>query len=172
MADRLDRSPSALLARAMSKYSSEVRSLAKEVLATMRVLTPGATEFVYDNYAALVIGFGPTERPSDAVVSIALYPRRVNLGFLEGALLEDPEGMLRGTGTRFRNVKLSTAADIERPAVRALIAQAIALAERPFDPKRRRTLTIRAISAKQRARRPHTLSPADRLSSEKSTIAR
>jgi hypothetical protein len=35
----------------------------------------GAIELVYDNYNALVIGYGPTERASDALIFLAVYPR-------------------------------------------------------------------------------------------------
>jgi hypothetical protein len=145
------------VARALAKYTPAVRAIATDAIAKLRALMPGATEFVYDNYAALVIGFGPSERPSEAVLSVVLYPRWVNLGFLEGACLDDPEKILRGTGTQFRNVKLTSRDDIDRPAVRALIAQAIANADRPFNPRRARTMDIRAISAKQRPRRPDTV---------------
>jgi hypothetical protein len=155
-----------MLSRMMSKYSPEIQSLAKEILERMRKLTPGATEFVYDNYAALVIGFGPTDRPSDAVMSIALYPRWVNLGFLEGALLDDPQGILRGTGTQFRNIKLTASADMDAPAVRALIAQAIANAAQPFNRRRRRKIDIRVISAKQRSRRPSSRSATSDTASQ------
>jgi hypothetical protein len=146
-------SPSAQLARFLAKYSPEVRSVAKDALAKMRALTPGAVEFVYDNYNALVIGFGPTERPSDAILSIALYPRWVNVYFLDGALLKDPGGLLRGNGARVRNIRLSSAEDLDAPAVRALIAQAIANADAPLKKSQRRRLIVRAVSAKQRPRR-------------------
>jgi predicted RNase H-like HicB family nuclease len=52
------------LAGFIAKYSPEIGTVAYEVLAKMRELTPGAVEMVYDNYNALVIGFGPTERAS------------------------------------------------------------------------------------------------------------
>ncbi len=42
----------------------------------MRRKYPRATVLVYDNYNALAIGFAPTERASDAVISIALFPKR------------------------------------------------------------------------------------------------
>jgi hypothetical protein len=56
--------------------------LAEAVLAKMRARLPGAIQLVYDNYNALAIGFGPTERTSDAVISIAVYARGVNLYFI------------------------------------------------------------------------------------------
>jgi hypothetical protein len=156
MTDRRAATPSAQLARFLSRYSPAVQSIAKDALAKMRAMMPGAVEFVYDNYAGLAIRFGPTERPSDAVISVVLYPRWVNLGFLEGALLDDPDHLLRGTGTQFRNIKLTSLADLDRPAVHALVAQAIAQAIRPFDARRRRQIDIRAISRKLPSRTPRS----------------
>jgi hypothetical protein len=43
---------------------------------------------------------------------------------------------------------------VDEPEVRALIDDAVALAETPFDAKRPRRLLIRAVAEKQRARRP------------------
>jgi hypothetical protein len=42
---------------------------------------PGAVELVYDNWNGLVIGFGPTERASDAVVSLLMARDHVSLRF-------------------------------------------------------------------------------------------
>ncbi len=51
----------------------------------MRSYLPGATELVYDNYNALAIGFGPSERASEAIFSIALYPALGQPVFLAGS---------------------------------------------------------------------------------------
>ena len=71
---------------------------------------------MYDNYNALVVGFGPTERPSDALFSIVVYPRYVSLAFLTGATLTDPEGVLEGEGKKVRHVRLNEAGVIDSPA--------------------------------------------------------
>src|SRR5688572_16973057 len=55
----------------IAKFTPPVASLTRAVLAKMRARLPGAVELVYDNYNALVIGFSPTERASEAVFSIA-----------------------------------------------------------------------------------------------------
>ena len=120
----------------------------------MRERLPGAVEFVYDNYYALAIGFGPTERPSDAVFSVVLYPRWIHLYFLQGAVLPDPAGRLKGSGKVGRHLVLHDDAPLDEPEVRALIDDAVAFADPPFDAKRPRKLLIRAVAEKQRARRP------------------
>ena len=112
---------------------------------------PGAIELVYDNYNALAIGYGPSERTSEAVVSLAVYPRWINLYFLHGAALSDPSGLLKGSGRQGRYVRLENAADVESPPIRALLDAAIAASTVPF-PERGGYTVIKSRSAKQRPR--------------------
>ncbi len=58
-------------------------------------------------------------------------PIGVNLGFNFGALLPDPDGLLRGEGKWIRHVRIAQAADLDAPGVRELVRAAIAQAERP-----------------------------------------
>ena len=111
-------------------------------------------QLVYDNYNALVIGFGPNERASDAIFSIALYPRWINLFFFPGFNLPDPDHLLKGSGTAVRRIQLEGVETLDNPAVRALIKEALARAEPPINPKAKGRLVIKSISAKQRPRRP------------------
>jgi hypothetical protein len=129
-------------------------ALAKAVLKKMRTRLPGAVELVYDNYNALVVGFGPNERASDAVFSIALYPKWINLFFLYGATLPDPEKILRGGGKQVRSILIKDAGELDRPQVREVMDAALEAADPPIDPKAKRRMTIRAIAPKQRPRRP------------------
>jgi hypothetical protein len=143
----------------LSKYDPKIAALARAALARMRTYVPGAVEIVYDNYNALVVGFGPSERASEAVMSIALYPRWVTLFFLKGAVLPDPARLLKGSGTRVRHIVLGDVAVLDRPPVRALIRQALAQANPPIDAKARRRMAIRSVSEKQRPRRPTPARP-------------
>jgi hypothetical protein len=138
----------------LDKYSPAIAALARACLAKMRTRLPGAVQLVYDNYNALVIGFGPSERASEAVFSIALYPRWVTLFFLQGAGLPDPEHLLRGSGKVVRHIVLASAADLDQPAVQDLMATALKRAEPGIDPGAPGRLVIRSVSAKQRLRRP------------------
>jgi hypothetical protein len=124
------------------------------VLRKLRARLPGAVQMVYDNYNALVIGFGPSDRASEAILSIALYPRWVNLFFLQGVKLPDPQKRLLGAGSTVRRVLLESPATLDEPAVEALVQAALARAKKPIDAKAKGRLVIRAISAKQRPRRP------------------
>jgi len=147
-------SPESQLTEFIAKYSPEIGDQAQAVLARMRKLVPGAIELVYDNYNALAIGFGPNERASDAIFSIALYPRWINLFFFPGFNLPDPDHLLQGSGTAVRRIQLEGVETLNNPAVRALIKEALARAEPPINPKAKGRLVIKSISAKQRPRRP------------------
>jgi hypothetical protein len=147
----------------MSRYTPEIAATARAALVRLRRQVPGAVEMVYDNYNALVVGFGPSERASDAVLSIALYPRWVTLFFLQdGPQLPDPEGLLKGSGAHVRSIRLETAGHIDAPAVRALIRAALEQADVRIDPAGRRRMVIKSISPKQRPRRPGPSSPGRR----------
>jgi hypothetical protein len=126
----------------------------------MRARLPGAIELVYDNYNALAIAFGPTERTSDAIFSIAVYPRWVSLFFVQGATLPDPEDVLRGGGASMRHIVLEDAAALDAPAVRALMARALERARTPVDKAQPSRIVIKSVSAKQRPRRPVPARPA------------
>lgn len=136
----------------LAKYTPEIRAAAKAARKKMRALFPGAVEMVYDNYNALVIGYGPTDRTSDVLCSIAVYPKWVTLFFLRGTKLDDPEKLLGGSGKIVRQIRLRAATDLDKPAIRALIAQTIERSEKPLTGPRR--LVIKLVSAKQRPRRP------------------
>lgn len=146
--------PEKQLARFIARYSPAIAATARDALARLRDLLPGATQMVYDNYNALVIGFGPTVRPSDAILSLALYPRWVNVYFLYGVNLRDPQKILLGSGNQVRYVTLKTAADLDAPALREVIADAVARCDPALGSVPSQGLIIRSVSAKQRPRRP------------------
>ena len=109
---------------------------------------------VYDNYNALVVGFGPTERASEAVVSVALYPRWVNLFFLKGAKLPDPKKRLQGKGSIVRHITLTDAETLHDPAVQALFGHALAAADWTPDPATPGRIVVKSVATNQRPRRP------------------
>ena len=137
----------------IDRYTPEVAADAREALSFMRARLPTAFRLVYDNYNALVIGFGATEKVGDVILSIALYPRWVTLFFLRGVDLPDPHGLLAGSGARVRSVRLDPISRLEEPEVGALIDTALAYG-RPLPASGAGPLIIKSISAKQRPRRP------------------
>jgi len=137
----------------LKKYDPYIAGIARRALAKMRKRLPGAVEIVYDNYNALAIGFGPNEKASLAIFSIVLYPRWVNLFFLQGANLPDRGRRLRGSGKVVRSVRLEDDT-LDDPEIKNLVEVAVARAKVPIDRGQGRRLVIRSVSAKQRPRRP------------------
>ncbi|MGI9025345.1 MAG: hypothetical protein ACR2GP_07145 [Burkholderiaceae bacterium] len=144
------------LAAFIARFTPAIAACTEDVLAKLRARMPSATQLVYDNYNALVIGFGPNERASDAIFSIAIYSRWINLFFLQAVRqrLADPDHLLRGDGTMVRHLRIDDAATLDDRAVLALIEQSLAQARVPLFQDAPARIVIRAIAAKWRVRRP------------------
>jgi hypothetical protein len=127
-------SPQLQLAGFLAKFAPEIAARAEEILIRLRVAIPHALELVYDNYNALAIGFSPTERASDAIVSIAVYPRWVSLFFLQAKGLPDPNNILKGQGNVAKHVVLPTPSALDEPAIQALMGEALNRAKTPMNP--------------------------------------
>ena len=147
--------PSEQIAGFLAKYTPAMAAAARKARAAMRKRIPGGIEFVYDNYNALVFGYGPTERPSDAVLSLAIMPSWVTLCFLKGAKMPDPNKVLKGSGSTVRNVRLVPPTLLQTPEIQRFIATAIAAASPEFPGGKTAPRTVvKSISAKQRPRSP------------------
>ena len=136
----------------IGKFGATDQRLIRAVRAAMRKRLPTANELVYDNYNFFVIGYSPTERPYDSVLSLAAAANGVGIAFLRGATLPDPSGILRGSGKQNRFVRVESEATLALPAVGKLINAAVAAGKAPY-PRAGGRLIIRSISPKQRPRR-------------------
>jgi hypothetical protein len=150
------KSPAAQLEIFIDKFSPEIAEQVRAVLKKMRARLPSTVEMVYDNYNALVIGFCPVEKASEVILSIAVYPRHINLCFFAGDRLPDPEKLLQGSGKISRHIRLDETEMLDRPAVKALMKAAVENASRPLDRKQAGRMVIASISPKQRPRRGST----------------
>jgi len=137
----------------VAKFDSAHQTLIRAVRKALRKRFPTAYELVYDNYNFFVIGYGPTERPSDAILSVAAAANGVGLCFLQGAKLKDPKRILKGSGNQTRFLRLESADVLAEPAVDALLTAAVLQVKAPFRDTGRGKLIIRSISKKQRPRR-------------------
>ena len=136
----------------IAKFSLADQARIRAARRLLRRQLAGAYELVYDNYNFFVIGYGATDRPSEAVISLAAQANRLSLCFLKGATLPDPDRLLRGEGRQVRNVPLESARDLQRPEIQRLLTQAFARAATPL-PCGPGRLIIRSVSRKRRARR-------------------
>jgi hypothetical protein len=139
----------------IDKFEPQMQARIRAARMAMRKRLPTAFELVYDNYNFFVIGYGPTERPSDALLSLACQAGGIALCFLNGAKLPDPKKVLKGSGRKVRSIKLPSVDVLDQPEVKALLKAAIAAAP-PFPRTGNVQLVIRSVSAKQRPRRKVT----------------
>src|SRR6476659_10917814 len=101
----------------IAKFDPENQRLIRSLRRAMRRRLPSANELVWDNYNFFVIGYSATERPSDTVVSLAAGANGVGLSFYRGASLPDPHGLLLGSGTQNRFIRLPSAAVLPKSDV-------------------------------------------------------
>ena len=150
-------SPAKREAQFIARFDPAIAKLVRAAAAVLRKrFFPTGVELVYDNYNALAIGFGPNEHATQAIVSLAVYPRRVNLYFIHGAKLDDPDRLLQGNGTRGRFLRLESVEQLDDPDVAALLRTAIKSNKTPLPGTGKGRIVIRSVSAKQRPRRPAT----------------
>ena len=146
--------PGQQLAGFIGRFEPPIGRLVRAARAALGKRFPTANQLVYDNYNALAIGFSSTDRVADVLVSLAVYPRGVNLYFMYGARLPDPHHVLKGSGSQGRFIPLESVAMLERPAVAALMGAAVRQARTPLGKRVRGRLLIKSVSKKQRPRRP------------------
>jgi len=142
------------IASFLAKYSPPIAAQLNDARGRLRSFFPRGFELVFDNYNALVFGISPTERASDAFISIAGYPRWVTLFFQKGTALNDPKGLLEGEGKQIRSIRLHDPGQMNEPAIEALIAEAT-LPHRPALLAAPALATVvKTVVSKQRPRRP------------------
>lgn len=69
----------------------------------------------------------PTFESNGPMCFFILGKNHVTFGFLRGTTLEDPAGLLEGSGKNLRHVKLRGVEDLERPELLKLIREAVKL---------------------------------------------
>jgi hypothetical protein len=147
-----EKPPEKQLAEFVGKFDIKNQALITSCRKALRKRLPGADELVYDNYNFFVIGYSPTGRPSDTIISLAAGSSGVGMAFPYcGTRLPDPHKLLQGSGTKNRFIRVESPSTLAKPEVEALIAAALKLCK-PL-PSGKGRLIIRSISAKQRPRR-------------------
>jgi hypothetical protein len=143
--------PARELVALLARFDPAIRTLVREARTKLRRRMPTAIELVYDNARALAIGFASSERPSDTIVSLAIYSRGVNLYFIYGAALPDPNHLLLGSGNQGRFVRLESAEMLDRREIEDLLAAAIAEGDTPLPKSGRGRFIIKSVSPKRRS---------------------
>lgn len=151
------RPPPALI-RFLKPYDREIQKLALQLRALVLEEMAPCHENIYDAYSAVAIGYGTSDRLRDGIFHIAVYSQHVNLGFNDGATLDDPRGILQGKGNQIRHITIKTTDELERPEIRAYVRRALKkalsdarkLGEPPARKPARVISTVKAIYSKKR----------------------
>lgn len=95
----------------------ELRRMAEPWFERMRDSGPDVRELLHDGHPTACVG-------DAAFAYVDAFSAHANIGFFQGASLEDPAGLLEGAGKRMRHVKLRWGQPIDEAALSALIAAA------------------------------------------------
>jgi hypothetical protein len=107
----------------LADYTPDVRELAWKMRAVIREVMPETIEQL--DAPAHLIGYGIDRTYKGLICGITMHTAHINLMFARGTELPDPEHLLVGSGKRARHVKIQRSAEVENPAVRALLVAAI-----------------------------------------------
>jgi hypothetical protein len=150
--------PPTALKKFLRPFDRDVQKLALNLRALLLEEMGPCYENIYDAYSAVAIGYGTSYRLGDGIFHLAVYSQHVNLGFNDGATLDDPKGILQGKGNRVRHISIKNESDLARPEIRAYIrrakrkalADARKLGEKPPQKPAGVISTVKAIYAKKR----------------------
>jgi hypothetical protein len=117
--------PPAELVQLLRRYEPEVQSAAIALRSVVLDEIGACHEAIFPIKKWISVLYSTTEkRMKDNICLIVVYRDHVNLMFPRGVDLKDPKGLLEGAGKAMRHVKMLSVDDVDRPGVRALVAQA------------------------------------------------
>lgn len=111
--------------RHLKHKSKSLQTLYKAVRSLLIDLYPDGNELLYRTHALTSV-YSTTLKLSDAYCHIPVYKEHLNLGFNNGTSLEDPKGLLKGTGKSIRHVPITSIEELGNEGLKVLIADAIA----------------------------------------------
>jgi hypothetical protein len=101
----------------LSEQSDALGSIAQQWFNAMREHGKDVRELMHDGCPVACVEDAPFGY-------VNVFKNHVNVGFFFGAELEDPAGILEGTGKRMRHVKLRPGVSVHTAALDALIEAA------------------------------------------------
>lgn len=115
--------PETVVERMLEERPEGVAAVGRAAVALIRRLDPAAVVVPWPRQGTIGFGIGP-RKYSEHYAYLALHPRHVNLGFNQGAELDDPAGLLGGPGRSLRHLRLEGPDALDRAEVAALLRQA------------------------------------------------
>ena len=90
-------------------------------------LFPESNELLYHTHALTAV-FSLSEKLSNAFCLLPIYTNHLNLGFSQGTRLDDPHGLLTGTGKLMRHIPIAKPTDYRNDRVAALLKSSVEVA--------------------------------------------
>jgi hypothetical protein len=106
----------------LGSYDAVVKEIALQARDLILKLMPKTEEKVYFGWR--IISFSLNAEMSGQFCSIGPGKKYVNLYFMQGTSLDDPKGLLEGTGKNMRHVKIREASGLKNAALKTLIKTA------------------------------------------------
>lgn len=103
----------------MGEQPDELADIARAWFDVVRGCGDDVRELIHDDQPTACVG-------DAAFAYVDAFSAHVNVGFFQGAELDDPAGLLEGTGKLMRHVKIKPGRPVNETALRALIERAYA----------------------------------------------
>lgn len=103
----------------MDENPEELAAIARYWFDVLRDCGDDVREALHDDQPTACVG-------DAAFAYVDAFTGHVNVGFFHGAQLDDPAGLLAGSGKRMRHVKLHPGREVNAAALRELIGAAYA----------------------------------------------
>lgn len=113
--------------RFLEELPQEIRAVATELRERMRELLPGAVERFHGGWKT--VGYSLDGTMKTWICAVLPHSKHVNVQFPRGTELDDPAGMLEGTGKKSRHVKVRSPDEARGESLDALVLQARGLVE-------------------------------------------
>lgn len=133
--------------RVLSDKPLPVQSLYRKMRQLVLQACPTCNELLYHTHALSSV-YSLSDQLKHAFCHIPVYNNHINLGFNLGADLDDPDGVLSGSGKKIRHISVRETSDLSHPAIARLLGDAVRLAESQLDgPRKIEAQVISKISS-------------------------
>ena len=103
----------------MHEHAGDLGAIAQRWFEVMRNCGADVRELIHDDQPTACVG-------DAAFAYVDAFTAHVNVGFFRGAEMDDPMGLLEGTGKFMRHVKLRPGRDVDAAALKKLVETAYA----------------------------------------------
>lgn len=107
----------------VTKYPEEVSDLAIEARSFILKNIPDITEYPDEKANMIAYGFDNTYK--DLICTIILSKKGIKIGFNKGSELNDPTGLLTGTGKVHKYVQITQLKDLKTKGLKNLLKEGL-----------------------------------------------